>query len=262
MKQGSDCDVFQRRLDVLKTGGLAQNERALLESHADACPDCAMLLRLHDHLALPPQEDLEAAVPMEMVSSLRSRLAADLTTRRALKAPERWGRGDRGWLTPALAAAAVLLLGTVGLFYSEVQKLRDRERTLVERVAEQQSRLVELELRPSIAAVGRTARLAGRSGWERLLARKGRISVAELSDLLGRLPSGTTVYSRSEFEALSAGAPVWLTRAWRATLAGVEADDGIQVEELMRLLDDLAVDPRRSIPTARLLAGSNVGERS
>ncbi len=86
--------------------------------------------------------------------------------------------------------------------------------------------------------------------------------MAELSDLLGRLPSGTTVYSRSEFEALTVGTPVWLTRAWRPTLAEIEADDGIQVEELMRLLDDLAVDPRRSIPTARLLAGSNVGERS
>lgn len=262
MKPESDCDVFQRSLDALKSGGLAQNERALLESHADTCPDCAMLLRLHHHLTLPTQEELEAAVPVEMVSTLKSRLAAEMTRRRARKTPERWDRGNRAWLTPALAAAAVLLLGTVGLLYSEVQKLRDQQRTLVERVAEQQSRLVELELRPSAAAVERAARLAGSSGWERLLARKERISLAELSDLLGRLPSGTTVYSRSEFEALTAGAPVWLTRAWRATLAEVDADDGIQVEELMHLLDDLAVDPQRSIPTARLLAESSVGERS
>ncbi len=262
MKRESDCDVFQQRLYALKAGGLGPGARASLEDHAAECPDCAVLLRLHDHLALLPQKELEAAVPAEMLDSLRSRLAADLATRESVNAPGRLGQSERDWRTPLLAAAAVVLLAVVGLLHAEVRKLQGRERGLVVQVAEQQSRLAQLELRSTDAAVARTAGLAGSSGWVRLLARKRRITVAEVSDLLSRLPSQTTLYSRSEFEALMSGAQIWLTSAWRARLAEIEAEDGIQVEELLRLLDDLAVDPQRSIPTARLLAFAKGGGRS
>ncbi len=262
MKQKSDCDVFQQQLDAFKAGRLGKEARASLQGHADSCPECAVLLRLHDHLALPPQEELEAAIPVELLASLRSRLATDLATRRAVTTPTPQERLQRDWRTPALAAAAVVLLASVGLLYAEVRKLQGRERALIEQVAEQQSRLTEDERRTSVAAVARTAGLAGSSAWQRLLARKGRISVAELDDLLARLPSGTTVYSRAEFEALMANAPIWLTSAWRARLAEIETEDGIQSEELLRMLDETAIDPRRSISTARLLALSQSGGRS
>ncbi len=262
MKQKIDCDVFQELLDALRTDGLEEGARRPLEAHAEKCPDCAMLLRLHDHLSLLPQEKLQAAVPAELVSSLRSRLGADLATRQSVNAPERWGRRARDWRTPAAAAAAVVLLAAVGLLYAEVQELQGRERALVEQVTEQRSRLAELEVQTSVAAVARTAGLAGRNGWERMLARKRRISVAELGNLLSRVPSRTTVYSRSEFEALMAEAPIWLTDSWRARLAEIEAEDGIQREELQRLLEDFAVDPQRSIPTARLLALAKGESRS
>lgn len=254
MKQKSDCEVFQDRLDALRTGGPEEDARGRLEGHAEECPDCAVLLRLHDHLALPPQEELEADVPDELVSSLRSRLAAELAPRRAIKVPVGWKGRGRDWRTVAAVAAGVLLLAGIAALYAEVRNLQGRERALVEQLAEQQRRLAALEVGPSVTTIARTAGLASSSGWERMLARKRRVSVAELSDLLSRVPSNTTIYSRSEFEALMADAPVWLTTSWRARLAEIETEDGIQREELLRLMEDRAIDPQRSIPTARLLA--------
>ncbi len=254
MTKNNDCEVFQDRLDALSGGKLPDKAVEQLRDHARGCVECAMLLEMHEHLASPPLADLEDAVPDELVASVWPRVEAAIATRASARL-----RGSRGWhgwawLVPALAAATLVLFVGSGLLFRELVRLRQREEVLVQRVAEQERWLAELELRTASDPVARTAGLAGRAAWERALARRTSVSVAELAAMLRSLPATATILGAAQAEEAAGSLPSWLATAWRGPLAELDSEDGIQARELLRLLERLDVDPERRVSTARLLA--------
>jgi hypothetical protein len=249
-----DCEVFQDQLDALQAGALPEEGIEQLRLHATSCGDCAMLLRLHEYLAAQPLGELEAAVPDELVASVWPRVRAEIATGESVRLRESRGWQGWSWLAPAMAAATLLLFIGSGLMYQEVRELRRRETALVQQVAEQERWLAELDLRTSTDPVARTAVLAGRPTWERALARRRSVSVAELSRMLGSLPATTTIFDASDTEALYANLPSWLATAARNLAAEVPVGDGLQAGELRTLVESLGVDSSRRISTTRLLA--------
>ena len=262
MKKNVDCEVFQDQLDTLKQGVLAADGAEQLRLHAEACPDCAMLLRMHEHLASASLEQLEAAVPDVWVGSMWGQVEAEIATRESRRGGRLGGWQGSGWLVPAMAAASVLLFISTGFLLGERARLRDREGALARLVAEHETRLAELEVRTSSGAIARATGFAGRRAWEHKLSRRESVSVAELGDMLGSLPSGVTLVDASGVEALLNSVPFWTTATWRAALDQIRAEDGVQAGELLRVLDALDVDPEMSIPTARILALSRGSVRT
>ena len=254
MTRNPDCEVFQDQLDALEAGALPEEGMEQLRLHADSCEDCGMLLRVHEHLATPPFGDLEAAVPDELIASVWPRVRAEIATGESARLRESRGSQGWSWLAPAMAAATLLLFIGSGLMYQEVRELRRREDALVQQGAQQQRWLAELDLRTSTDPVVRTAGLAGRAVWERALARRKSVSVAELAGMLRSLPANTTILSASQAEALVGSLPFWMVSALSGTLEGIEAENGVQAGELSQLLEDLNVDLEKRVPTARILA--------
>jgi hypothetical protein len=250
----SDCEVFQDQLDTLQAGMLPEEGVEQLRNHAASCEDCAMLLRVHEHLATLPLGELEAAVPDELVASVWPRVAAEIATGESARLRESRGWQRWGWLAPAMAAATLLLFIGSGLMYQELRESRRRESALLEQIAERERWLAELDLRSSADPVARTAGLAGQATWERALARRRSVSVADLTRMLSSLPATTTILDASQLEALYGSIPFWLAPVVRRAAAEVRAEDGLQAGELTRLVEALAVDPSRRISTARLLA--------
>jgi hypothetical protein len=262
VKKAIDCDVFQDQLDALDEGTLPDEGWEQLRLHAASCPECAMLLKMHEHTAAPSRADLEAVVPDDLLASMLPRVEAAIGERQAVSIRDwRRGRGP-GWLVPAMAAAIVLLALGVGFLFTQLQQLQGSEQVLARQVVEQQRWLAELDVRMSANAVVRTAALAGRTAWERALARRQNVSVAELGDMLRRVPASATVLSASQLQALIGGVPSWARAGWSEALSDVDRGDGIQAGELRQLLQALPVDPERTMPTARifgLLKGGAAG---
>jgi hypothetical protein len=254
VKQYTDCEVFQDQLDALSEGTLGEEGVVLLQRHADSCLDCAKLLEIHERLRSPSLVELEEAVPDRYVSSMWERVRADVA---AQQAGRRWRPGiwqPSRWLVPAMAAASLFLLLATGVLLGELKRLREREQVLVQRVIEHERWLAELDLRTTADPVARTAGLATKRPWERVLARRESVSIAELQELLQRLPARTTIVGASEWEAMRESVPFWMSSAWKGATELVRVDDGIQPGELLELLGSLDIDPGRKIPTSRVLA--------
>ncbi len=258
MKKNIDCEVFQDQLDSLKQGRLGEDGMAQLQLHAEACVECDAILRMHEHLALPSLEDLEVEVPDVYVASMWDSVQAEIAIQEARHITRPRGWGSSRWLAPSLAAASVLLLVATGFLLGELGELRGREELLVQRIAEHEQRLASLEVTTSSVATG----LVGRRAWERTLSRRESVSVAELISMLERLPPSTTIVDAARLESLLAGAPFWALAGRSTALDELRGADGVQVAELVRLLDALALDPELQIPVARLLALSDASVRS
>lgn len=65
-----DCRVFEDQLDALVRGTLPDEGRRHLLLHADACPDCAIQLRVQEHLVRPSLEELESRVPQAFLEGI------------------------------------------------------------------------------------------------------------------------------------------------------------------------------------------------
>lgn len=258
MTRKIDCEVFQDQLDALARGTLSEEGIAELRLHAGSCQDCAVLLRMHEHLEGLSVVAGEAAVPDEWVSSMWPRVQADVATRESRRLQRslhrRWS-----WLVPAMAAATLLLAIASGLLFVELKGLRYREQILVQQVQEQQRWLAELDVRTSASAVARTAGLAGTSTWERVLAHRESMRVSELSDLLAGLPPSTTILSAADVRGLIRRVPYLRTGAWETVFAEIRIEDGLQAGEALQLIEVLNVPVDRSIPMARVL---NLSRRS
>ncbi|HSG81453.1 MAG TPA: hypothetical protein VLC48_04310 [Gemmatimonadota bacterium] len=250
MSKNIDCEVFQDQLDSLKQGTLSRDGETQLGLHAEACAECAMLLRLHGHLAAPSLAELEAVVPDLYVASMWERVQADVAA--GAKPGSRFGGWQPArWLVPTLAAASALLLVSTSFLLAELRTARGREQTLVARVESHERRLAELEsaLTPRATLTG----LAGRRVWERALAGKESVTLGELTALLEGLPARTTLLSPSSARALG-DMPGWVTFSWRDGLGQLDLEDGAQASELLEVLQGLALDPGTRIRVDRLLA--------
>lgn len=256
MSHKADCDVFQEQLDALLGDRLPDAGLEQLRLHAASCADCALQLRVQEHLASPSLRDLEGQISDELAGSVLPRVLAEIAAHQAStqRAPGKW----YGWsrLVPTLAAATLLLFVGSGLLYLQVRQLREQEAFLVRQVTEQGRRLAQLDVRTSMDPVARAASLAGRGLWERALSRRNSVTVSELERMLQSTPASTTIFSAAESEALTESLPRWMMALIREHLADIQANDGIQAGELLQVVRSLDIETDRRISTSRILAVS------
>lgn len=275
-----DCQVFGDQLDGLVRGDLPHEGKRQLRLHAEACPECAMQLRVQEHLVRPSLEELEAKVPEELLAALWSRVEEDERVGAAgtvggsgrsapgippgpspggsVHLPGSAASAGRrlpfGWMVPALAAATLALLVSTGFLALELGRLRDRDAVLAQQVAEQQRWLSELEVGPDADPVARTAALAGRSPWLRALSRQESITVQDLRLLLERMPGDRIILTRAQLEdALRSRTPLSMPLL-RDVLAGIEPRDGVRTRDLLQALAEVEVSPGTTVPTADLMS--------
>jgi hypothetical protein len=188
-----DCQVFEDQLDALVAGELPEEGRRHLHIHAASCPDCAMLLKVQDHLAEPSLEELEAAVPEELLDDLWDRVEVRTGT-----------PGPR--LVPLLAAASVVLLLSTGFLLAELRGAKAEARELAGQLDALQGWLAGF---PDHGGdlVRRTAELP-RAGSPRAraldyaLTGQERVRISTLRDLLAGLPEGEVLFTRSRLAEL------------------------------------------------------------
>jgi hypothetical protein len=264
MNRKLNCERFQDYLDLRAAGRLDEQGRAALESHAAECPDCALLLRVQEALALPPPAELEARVPDDLVAGMWPHVEAALPApdsgpaktwapwvgRRRAAERARGHAAVSGPLARLLATAAVLLALLSGYLGSEVRHLRQREGRLATELA-RQDRLVDgfLQLASGVIAErGRWTPLPAGQSWERP-SRPGAVpTLGELTGLLGQLPPETTLLSAPDARAI-----LWKRLAYKAlagpeTGAAVVMDDGLQAAEALAVLHSLRLTPETRIP--------------
>ena len=217
-----DCQVFEDQLDALLNRTLPEEGGRQLQLHASSCPDCAMLLRVQEHLKLPPLEELEAEVPEDLLASVWSgvesgieerggmapardseKLPADISPDVSAETP---GTRRFGWFVPTLAAASVALLLSTGFLFSELRRSEGRERQLVQQVGDLDRWIAgqdggsELVRRTAELAGGRTNRARA---LDFALSGQENITVETLLALLEKYPKTMVLFDASQIEGLS-----------------------------------------------------------
>ena len=220
MKKEIDCQIFEDQLDELLNGSLPDEGMGQLQHHALSCPDCAMLLRVKEHLTLPPLEELEAAVPEDLLASVWGGVQAGIKAQpevvplgapagSSTNAPDvpagTSGTRRFGWAIPALAAASIALLFSTGFLFSELRQTQVREQQLAQQVVAIDRWLVDLDGESGLFE--RTAALAGRGkhrgrALEHALAGQDQVELATLIEMLGDLPEGEILFNASQVDAL------------------------------------------------------------
>jgi len=205
VKKEIDCQVFEDQLDALMEGSLPEEGTRQLKLHALSCSDCAMLLRVQEHLALPSLEESEAAVPEEFLASMWPGVQAEVAAQRMDVSAGTSGLGGLPWLIPTLAAASVMLLFSTGFLFSELRRTEASGIRLTQQVGELERGLAELDARTEW--VERTASLAGsRRNRARALAfalsGQDSITVETLLELLGSYPADLVLLNASQVDAI------------------------------------------------------------
>jgi hypothetical protein len=158
------------------------------------------------------------------------------------------------WLVPALSTAVVVLLIGGGLMFEELRELQRREDALSDRV-ERQEHLMREGGFTAAASVGIGDRLVlSSSNWTRVLARQEETSIAQLQSLLERLPPATQILDSEETAKLIARYNWWIEGTLDETAPGIDPRDGLQAEEMIRLIRALDPDPDTRIRTERLIS--------
>ena len=81
MKKDVDCQVFEDQLDALVRAELPAEGMRQLRVHAGMCADCAMALKVQEHLLGPSLEELEARVPEELLGTVWPGVRRDIDSR-------------------------------------------------------------------------------------------------------------------------------------------------------------------------------------
>lgn len=258
MRKEIDCQVFEDQLERLVQGTLSEEGSEQLRFHAEVCADCATQLRVHQHLAEPSLAELEAAVPQHVVDSMWPRLEHDLTERATARPHPQRFFAPQTWVVPVMAAASLALLFLSGVLYGQLRQSEERGMALVRQLSDQQSLLAGLAVEHSRASGLRTAAnrpsvLGGTRDWLRALYEQEAVTVAELADLLRRVPGSTPLVGPGEVEAALASTSSLSPPAWRSVLRAFEPGEPIRAGDLLRVLEDLDVRPETRVPTSRFV---------
>lgn len=259
MKKDVDCQVFEDQLDALTSGALPEEGIGQLQLHALSCPDCAMLLRVKEHLGLPSLEELEAAVPGGLLATIWPAVEAEATA-----AGENRNREHRGygWVVPTLAAASVALLFTTGFLMADLRQTEAREDRMAEQILELERGLTELDVKTEW--VERTAKLAGgrrnrARAVEYLLAGQESITVGDLLALLEQYPADRVLFESPQVENLLGASirPPPELRDILTVLADAVSTEGetreVRAGDLVDWIARSGLPPDRVIPRSPLL---------
>lgn len=250
MTNDVECRVFQDQLDALVAGTLRGPAVAHLRAHAAACSECAGILAVHEHLAGPSLEALEARVPEEVMAGFPDRVMDAVRADRA-PASEVAAGPFRSRLVPWLAAASVALLASTGFLGAEVMRLREAAGVLALEVEARRAQVEGLRVAGPRDAQGsgalRTGILAGG------VVRGGTVTVADVVELLRGLPADRVVLREDQVRALLRR-PGVLGRAEFRTLAGrIPPDGGVTAGDLVAALTEAGIDPEAELDAGRLM---------
>lgn len=268
MSKDVDCRVFEDQLDALMAGTLPDEGSRQLQVHALSCPDCAMLLKIREHLALPSLAELEAAVPEDLLDSVwpgvKSATGPSIVrTAQRLRKGEPQDRQHFPLAMPLLAAASLILLFSTGLLFAELKRTQALGFRMAEQVAELEIEMAELDIRTEW--VERTAELGGASrararALEYALAGEESITVSDLAELLRQFPQDRVLFTSSQLAELLA-TPVRppeelqdLIGALARALAAWEERRDVRAGDLASWLATSGLPPDRVIPKSPLLA--------
>ena len=237
------CEEFQELLDAAPDAAGAG--RSPLERHAAGCRDCALLLRVHDHLAAESLDDLEARVPDGLVDEMWSRVSERTGDLPAVPGSSSAPR----WLLPALAASIAVLLFASGLLLSELRQARGRERRL----------LAALDHGTAGAQIADASPSGRDEGFGRLAAKlrssflnQGEYTAAGIRTLLEGVPSATVIIDANQVRALTGRYLHLRLFAGRGERNGLRLRDGLTAGELLRFLTTSGLDPDATISRSRL----------
>jgi hypothetical protein len=240
------CEEFQDRLDGLAGGTQTEEIPAALRDHADRCPGCAMLLAMHLNLAADSPGDLEGRVPGALVDTMWQRVSAEIGERRArgLKQSSMFHPIRRA-LVPAMAAAIVLLVFASGYLLGELRQLRQSEQRLAEELSWKEQAIDSLRLERSSPLGDRSLSTTTALLLKRGLYGPDEFSALELVTYLEQLPPERTIIRADEASAFLPNSRLRRTLMHGRHPAGITFDDGLQVGELILLIEWTGIDPKR-----------------
>lgn len=235
------CERFHDDLAPWMRGDLDEAEtRALLE-HASHCADCAAVLRIEEQLALGSTEELEGAVPEELVRTVWPGVAAALSTRRERR-PQASAPLHRRMLVPALAASLAVLLTLSGFLLGRLTELNRARPALKTEVTFPPAQL-DLTARPEIQVL-EPERTASRPP---LRLPREATSLDAVRSWLRQLPPDTVLLSGQETRLVMAGVSPGLGFLRQTRAIQIDPDDGVDARELLDLLETLDRGAERRI---------------
>lgn len=258
MKDETGCRQFQELLDRVALGAISREDEIQLNKHAGDCPDCAMLLAMHRHLTSPSGPELEAAVPNGMVDTMWRRVMADISQRSA----GRNAAGSRLWpvmklLVPALSVVVVVLAFVSGFMFSELRQLRSREQELIHEVGHRDELIAHLSAGQETISRERGIFRAGNMMIRRGLPQQEIFTAEELLTLLNELPPDVTIMGPDDARSLLSRSVMPRSLGSTDLPDFIDLRDGLQAEEVIRLVEWLGLDPGETISRDRVLALTN-----
>jgi hypothetical protein len=259
MKESVDCQVFSDQLERLLDGTLPNEALGLLRQHADACPTCATQLRVKSHLARPTLAELESRVPDPMVETMyrQVRAALDEPATPVGADPHPLGSGTaalhgprsfaRPWV-PLLAAASVALLLSTGVLGIQLRRAKLQEARMAVQLDVQRARVTGL-----LTAGGRATGATGGASWLRFVPAQETITIAELVELLDRVPADRVILSETRVGLLRSRPTTRAGRIMDGLLQEISSDDGIRAGDLLRALDRARIRRDLTVRTADLV---------
>lgn len=262
-----DCQIFEDQLDSLQAGTLAEEGLRQLRLHASSCPECAMSMKVLEHLALPSLEELEKEVPDDLLAGVWQGVVAGIDPSAETSHGDASGgppsRRSTTWLLPTLAAASMALLFSTGFLFLELKRSETRSVRLAGQMADLQEEIDRSDANGEW--IQRTAQLAGnrRSRARALdyaLAGQEGVTVATLVELLGRYPEDMVLFEASEIESLlgmSVRPPPELRRLLSSLAVGLTTLDDpreVRAGELAKWLATSGLPQDLVVPKSPLLA--------
>lgn len=247
------CDDTQEMLDRLAAGTLGDGELHALRAHARDCPDCAMLVRIHEHCGAAAG----AAVPGEMVDgmwlSISRRIAerSRPTTAPAAPARPRLARWRHG-LVPGLAAAVFVLAFACGFLFGELRQVRRQGERLAGELAASRQALDRDRAHGATALQARRAGMLTGLGWRHAIPERDSYRIGELIAMLEQLPPRMSILPAGEDPAYLGGAMYLRGIGTCTRRERVNMRDGLQAEEAVALARCLRVDPDTRISREEL----------
>jgi len=268
MSHKIDCQVFNAQLDSLNKGTLSEDAVAQLLRHAQTCPDCGALLRMHEQLTEIAPHELERSVPDEMVTSMWKRVEdtiADDEIRssdgRASAPRARWlerlfARPSMRWAVPIQTVAIVVLVAGTSVIYTELQQLREREETLRQQLSVQDRRIDEMDQTMSQSNVARMTGLADRFLWQERLSGRGDMTVSELNHFLRSMPSDALLLEASDAGRLLRNVSRNRVGHPAKVMKQIQTSDGLRAGEALLLIEAMDLPPGDRGPARWLLSFS------
>lgn len=259
MTESVDCQVFSDQLERLVEGRLPDEAMRLLRIHADGCVACSTQLRVKRELSDPSIEGLEAQVPDPMVATMYERVQATLRTQAATAGrdptptapafvePLGTRPAGRAWI-PLLAAASLALLLSTGFLGIQLRRAQLRESRLAVQLEVQSARVAGL-----LTAGDRPSGPTGGASWLRLVPPQETITVAELMELLDRIPADRVIVSRARVGLLRSRPTSRAGRIMDSLLEEIPVEDGIRAGDLLRAIEEVRLRRDLTVPTADLV---------